>query len=138
MPTLFFSLKFVQIAVVAITLGLLSVGIYGVSQIKVTFDPFKLLDQSGYLSKFFEVYHEGKCKYNLSLKDSLFLELVCPCLKKRRSSIVFLSPDFPGNGWPANIFTGEIRYTLEDFTAVDHIVTKMEVARWNKTYISGI
>ena len=56
---LFFSLKFVQIAVVAITLGFLSVGIYGVSQIKVTFDPFKLLDQSGYLSKFFEVYHEG-------------------------------------------------------------------------------
>ena len=56
---LLFSLKFVQIAVVAITLGFLSVGIYGVSQIKVTFDPFKLLDQSGYLSKFFEVYHEG-------------------------------------------------------------------------------
>ena len=51
---------------------------------------------------------------------------------------IFLIPDFPGNGWPANIFTGEIRYTLEDFNAVDHIVTKMEVARWNKTYISGI
>ena len=27
--------------------------------------------------------------------------------------------DFPGNGWPANIFTGEIKYALEDFTAVD-------------------
>ena len=118
---------------VAITLGLLSVGIYGVSQIKVTFDPFKLLDQSGYLSKFFEVYHEGKCRYNLSLKDSLLFELVCP-----EEFHIFLIPDFPGNGWPANIFTGEIRYTLEDFTAVDHIVTKMEVARWNKTYISGI
>lgn len=50
----------VQITVVAITMGLLSVGIYGASQIKVAFDPFKLLDQSGYLSKFFDVYHEGK------------------------------------------------------------------------------
>ena len=38
---------------------------------------------------------------------------------RQQGQCTFLIPDFPGNGWPANIFTGEIRYTLEDFIAVD-------------------
>ena len=50
----------VQMTVVAVTLGLVSAGLYGTTQIEVAFDPFKLLDQSGYLSKFFETYHKGE------------------------------------------------------------------------------
>ena len=29
--------------------------------------------------------------------------------------------EFPRSGWPANVYTGELRYVIEDFEAVDKV-----------------
>ena len=50
----------VQAAVIGVTLGLLSAGIYGTCNIKVEFDPFKMLSQDSYLKQFLDTYKNGK------------------------------------------------------------------------------
>ena len=30
--------------------------------------------------------------------------------------------EFPRSGWPANVYTGELRYVVEDFEAVDQVL----------------
>ena len=49
-----------QAGVILATLGLLSAGIYGTCNIKVEFDPFKMLSQDSYLKQFLDFYKEGK------------------------------------------------------------------------------
>ena len=49
-----------QATVILATLGLLSAGIYGTCNIKVEFDPFKMLSQDSYLKQFLDFYKEGK------------------------------------------------------------------------------
>ena len=51
--------KAVQAAVIMFTLGLLSAGIYGTCNIKVEFDPFKMLSQDSYLKQFLDTYKKG-------------------------------------------------------------------------------
>ena len=48
-----------QAAVIGVTLGLLSAGIYGTCNIKVEFDPFKMLSQDSYLKQFLDTYKKG-------------------------------------------------------------------------------
>ena len=76
-----------QATVILATLGLLSAGIYGTCNIKVEFDPFKMLSQDSYLKQFLDFYKE----------------------------------EFPRSGWPANVYTGELRFVVEDFEAVDKV-----------------
>merc|ERR1712038_2070483 len=41
----------------------------------------------------------------------------------------FYKEEFPRSGWPANVYTGELRYVVEDFEAVDKIVMGLERER---------
>ena len=55
-----------QAAVIGVTLGLLSAGIYGTCNIKVEFDPFKMLSQDSYLKQFLDTYQNGKREPNIT------------------------------------------------------------------------
>ena len=55
-----------QAAVIGVTLGLLSAGIYGTCKIKVEFDPFKMLSQDSYLKQFLDTYKNGRGRIKVS------------------------------------------------------------------------
>ena len=40
--------------------------------------------------------------------------------------------EFPRSGWPANVYTGELRYVVEDFEAVDKVRHKLNLS--NQTW----
>ena len=67
-PRILSRFKAVQAVVILATLGLLSAGIYGTCNIKVEFDPFKMLSQDSYLKQFLDSYKEGKGYQKKSLK----------------------------------------------------------------------
>ena len=61
-----------QAAVIGVTLGFLSAGIYGPCHIKVEFDPFKMLSQDSYLKQFLDTYKKGKGTLETRISETQF------------------------------------------------------------------
>ena len=36
--------------------------------------------------------------------------------------------EFPRSGWPANVYTGELRFVVEDFEAVDKVGDQLNLS----------